>query len=130
MSAPRITSLLFAIVVLSVYVTACAPPETDESTEATARASNKLNWTARTETGVYGYLVYRSEDRAGPFRRIHPGVVRVPADRIDKHAYTFSDEEVTPGVTYYYYLDAVSDAGLKQRFSGIISRTTAEVPDS
>lgn len=116
----------FAIALLAFQATACSGPDSDDAVNARQGVSNTLNWTARTEAGVYGYLVYRSEDRAGPYRRVELSVVRVPADGLDRHAYSFVDRQVVPGVTYYYYLDAVSDSGLKQRFSGIISRTTAE----
>ena len=129
MSAQRHASLL-AAVAFALCFASCSTPESGDAIDASPPLSNTLNWTARPERGIYGYLVYRSDDRAGPFRRIDASVVRVPADGLDKHSYTFSDEDVTAGVTYYYYLDVVSDAGLKQRFSGIISRTAAEVPDS
>ena len=38
--------------------------------------------------------------------------------------YSWVDDAVESGKTYYYYLDAVSLTGIKQRFSGIIDRTT------
>ena len=79
---------------------------------------------------VHGYLIYRSLDRSGPFRRINDAIVRVPMDGVNPHKYSYSDEQVEPGVTYYYYLDVVSEAGIKQRFSGIIARTTDESPGS
>jgi hypothetical protein len=95
-----------------------------------ATPGNTLSWTAGEERGVHGYLIYRALDRSGPFRRINDAIVRVPNDGVDPHRYTYVDEQVEPGVTYYYYLDVVSEAGIKQRFSGIISRTTPESPGS
>lgn len=89
-------------------------------------ARNTLSWTAATEAGVYGYLVYRSEDRAGPYLRVNPEIVHVPEDGAEQHSYTWVDENVEPGRTYYYYLDVVTVGGIKNRFSGIISRTTPE----
>lgn len=85
---------------------------------------NTLNWQAATEQGVFGYLVYRSENREGPFRRINDRIVRVPVDVLDRHAYSFVDDNVESGKTYYYYLDVVLVTGVKQRFSGIIDKTT------
>lgn len=87
-------------------------------------ARNTLNWQAATEEGLFGYLVYRSENRDGPFRRTNEQIIRVPADRLDQHDYSWVDGDVESGKTYYYYLDAVSVTGIKQRFSGIIDRTT------
>ena len=85
---------------------------------------NTLSWTAATEQGVFGYLVYRSDQRDGPFRRLNERIVRVPGDGLEQHSYTYEDRAVEPGRTYYYYLDVISRAGAKQRFSGVISKTT------
>lgn len=87
-----------------------------------------LRWTAGSEAGAYGYLVYRAEDRSGPFIRVNDAVIRVPTDGEDRHSYEFADAGLTPGKTYYYYLDVVSREGVKQRFSGIQSKQ-AELGD-
>ncbi len=85
-----------------------------------------LAWTARSEEGVYGYLVYRSPRREGPYRRINPEIIHArhvtpPATS----SYRFVDAEVEPGRTYYYYLDTVSLSGVKQRLSGVVTKETA-----
>jgi hypothetical protein len=85
-------------------------------------ATATLKWRAASEIGVYGYLIYRAEDRAGPFQRVNETIVRVPADGASEHSYTYTDDDVVPGQTYFYYLDAVSTQGVKQRFSGILSK--------
>lgn len=90
-----------------------------------SEASNTLKWEASAERGVYGYLIYRADDRAGPFRRINSHVVRVPQDTDESHRYTYVDETVEPGRTYHYYLDAVAKTGTKQRFSGIVTKTAS-----
>ena len=91
-----------------------------------SEARNTLSWTAATEIGIYGYLIYRSGDRAGPYLRVNPEIVHVPDDGAEQHSYTWVDKDVEPGKTYYYYLDVVTVGGIKNRFSGIISRTTPE----
>jgi hypothetical protein len=88
----------------------------------------RLRWKARTEENVYGYLVYRAAQRAGPYQRLGESVVRTVKDGDDKDTdgYQFIDRDVEPGKTYYYYLDAVSRSGIKQRFSGVLSRKIAD----
>jgi hypothetical protein len=83
-----------------------------------------LSWTARREEGVYGYLVYRSDRREGPFRRISPEIIHVRdgSEAPGVGSYRFVDEGVEPGRTYYYYLDAVLTTGHKQRLSGVIRK--------
>ena len=85
-------------------------------------ASSTLKWRAASEAGIYGYLIYRAEDRVGPFQRVNQAIVRVPADGAEEHRYAYVDDDLVPGQTYYYYLDAVSTGGVKQRFSGILSK--------
>ncbi len=99
-------------------------PSTGAPDTAADEVVNTLSWTAATEQGVFGYLVYRSDQRDGPFRRLNERIVRVPDDDLEQHSYTYEDRAVEPGRTYYYYLDVVSRAGAKQRFSGVISKTT------
>lgn len=112
---------LLGLLLFLVIATSCGGPS---GPPATSTPSNTLEWTAETERGVYGYLIYRSENRDGPFTRINTTIVRVPDDREQRHAYTWVDSDVEPGTLYYYYLDAVSMQGVKQRFTGVLSRET------
>jgi len=85
-----------------------------------------LRWTASQEDGVYGYLVYRADRRAGPFRRVNREIIHVQRGQPEAAgAYRFVDTAVEPGRTYFYYLDVVSMGGLKQRLSGVISKEVA-----
>jgi hypothetical protein len=50
----------------------------------------------------------------------------VPGDGAESHGYTYDDRDVVPGRTYFYYLDALAETGTKQRFSGVVSKTTPD----
>jgi hypothetical protein len=96
------------------------PPAADGSPEVV------LQWSARNEEGVYGYLVYRSLRREGPYRRINPEIIHARHEESPAtSSYRFADTEVEPGRTYYYYLDTVSESGIKQRLSGVITKEVA-----
>ena len=94
-----------------------APPTT-----GSARRQAVLRWVARDETDVYGYLVYRSPRREGPYTRVNERAVSVVGDGAAEHAYEFVDRDVEAGTTYYYYLDLVTRAGAKRRFSGVVEK--------
>jgi hypothetical protein len=81
----------------------------------------RLTWEARQEKDTYGYLVYRSDRREGPFRRVNPEIVRVSA-AAGPHVYTYLDEQVEPGHTYYYYLESMGRGGTKSRLSGVMAK--------
>lgn len=103
-----------------------ASAESAPATVEQCQPSAKLAWRAKAETGIYGYLVYRSADRQGPFVRRNQAIVK--AEGVDENGvgqYVFVDCEVEAGKTYYYYLDYVTNTGLKVRFSGVQTKTIA-----
>lgn len=109
-----------------------APLPADEAAQpaptatAALSAAVVLEWSARNEEGVYGYLVYRSLRREGPYRRVNADIIHARhAPPPATSSYHFADTEVEPGRTYYYYLDTVSQSGLKQRLSGVIAKEVA-----
>ena len=94
-----------------------APQAADSASRAT------LTWQAANEGKTYGYLVYRAIRREGPFHRINRGIVHVPEDGQKVHQYTFVDADVVGGNTYYYTIETVSQSGIKESFSGVVSKT-------
>lgn len=87
-----------------------------------------LRWKAADASGNYGYLVYRSASRLGPYLRINAQIVPTPQDGAKEHEYVFEDLNVEPGATYYYYLDTIDTAGVKKRFSGVLPKTVEAAP--
>jgi hypothetical protein len=89
-------------------------------------AENKLVWQVRKTKGIYGYLVYRSDQRQGPFLRINPVTVRTQVGADGEEAkFEFVDRDVVAGKTYYYFIDAVGTNARKQRLSGVMQKTVA-----
>jgi fibronectin type 3 domain-containing protein len=75
-----------------------------------------LFWSASPENDVAGYLVYRSTDPNQP----KPWALLTQALLTRT---TFTDENVDPGKTYYYYVIAVDTAGNKSQPSEVVSET-------
>lgn len=83
-----------------------------------------LKWTARNDGSLYGYMIYRSADRAGPFRRVNARPIPAMAGNpTEPSKYTFTDEDVEPGKTYYYYIDSLSKSGTQMRLSPVLSKS-------
>ncbi|MEZ5461028.1 hypothetical protein [Dokdonella sp.] len=86
----------------------------------------RLHWKAANDESIYGYMVYRANDRAGPYRRItakplpkqHMATMATP-----EGGQVFVDENVEPGKTYYYYIDTIARNGTQQRLSPVLSKT-------
>ena len=87
----------------------------------------RLTWEVRQEQETYGYLVYRSDRREGPFRRVNRDIVRVSRGA-ESHVYSYVDETVAPGHTYYYYLESIGRGGTKSRLSGVMTKVIPEAP--
>jgi hypothetical protein len=81
----------------------------------------RLTWEAHQEKDTYGYIVYRSDRREGPFLRVSPEILRV-ATGPEPHVYRYVDEQVEPGQTYYYYLESMGRGGTKSRLSGVMAK--------
>ena len=92
------------------------------SPPAPSPTSVTLQWKARNESGIYGYLVYRGDRPSGPFVRVNTRIIPAVGRTGEVESYAFVDDGVQPERTYYYYLDAVDTAGLKKRFTEVKAR--------
>ena len=76
-----------------------------------------LFWPANPEPDVAGYNIYRSTD---------PNLPRTSWTKLTSTLYTrttFTDENVEVGKTYYYYIEAVDNAGNVSAPSDVVSET-------
>lgn len=83
-----------------------------------------VRWKATAEDRAFGYIVYRSTDRGGPFVRLNPAIVRVS----EGGSYAYPDAAVEAGQTYFYYVDSVDNDGRKVRLTGVLSATAKAAP--
>jgi hypothetical protein len=98
-------------------------PTTDPPSQSPSGSQGvTLQWKARNESGIHGYLIYRSDKPSGPFVRVNRKIVRAAGGDGVIRSYSFVDEGVEPQRTYYYYLDAVDRSGLKKRFTDVKAR--------
>lgn len=117
--------VLFIAAFIAVGFVAAAETAPSTGGDPSPTESITLKWTARNENSVYGYLIYRADRRQGPFLRINTEIVHVdePATDDASSSYEYIDATVTPGSTYFYYLDTISKGGIKARLSGVIKKT-------
>lgn len=126
----RAPVLFLAAVIAAGFVAATETAPTTAA-EPSATDSITLKWEARNENAVYGYLIYRADRRQGPFLRINTEILHVEEPAMDdaSSSYEYIDATVTPGSTYFYYLDTISKGGFKTRFSGVIKKTAPGTPE-
>lgn len=77
-----------------------------------------LKWSASNESGIHGYIVYRSNSETGPFLRV--SAESIPAQNVEGGSsfYQWRDTSAESGKTYWYYVGLVRNNGSKQQLSG------------
>ncbi len=89
--------------------------------EATRGADYKhtLKWSTASEVNNFGYDVYRSTNKAGPFKRITEQPVPGAGTTDSPSYYQFVDATIDPREIYYYYIESISLDGVREKFTPI-----------
>ncbi|MBI5648867.1 MAG: hypothetical protein HZC40_00210 [Chloroflexi bacterium] len=93
-----------------------------------APSTVSIKWSTKREIKTAGYLIYRAENRAGPFLQITRE--RIPAinDPYLGGTYVYTDTETIAGITYYYQLEDVALDGTRTRQDPITVTARAASP--
>jgi len=74
-----------------------------------------VKWRTESEINNLGFDVYRSESRDGKYVKVNPAYIKGAGTDGTPHDYQFVDESTIVGKTYYYYLEAISFSGERER---------------
>lgn len=66
-----------------------------------------VEWRTETEMNSAGFNIYRATAKDGPYTKVNDRLIAGQGSPSSGAAYTFVDESVRPGVTYYYRLEDV-----------------------
>lgn len=80
----------------------------------------KVEWTTASELNTAGFNLYRGERAGGPFERVNKQLIPASPDPLSGGEYAYLDQQVIPGVTYYYELEEVNLDGGKERFGPVV----------
>jgi hypothetical protein len=78
-------------------------------------ASVTVEWTTASEVDHAGFNLYRSESPDGPWAKLNQELIPPSGDPIVGGKYSYVDDAVGPGRTYYYQLEDVSLNGSSTR---------------
>jgi hypothetical protein len=85
-----------------------------------ASLSNTVKWSTASEVNNFGYDVYRSESRDGPYQRITPQPI-LGQDTTDLLTeYEYADHTIAPDTLYFYYVQSISMEGKRKRITPVI----------
>ena len=87
-----------------------SPVSVQERTEQGAL----IRWTTQSELENAGFNVLRSDTKAGTFKVVNPRMLQGAGTTSERHTYQYVDTTAKAGVVYYYRLEEVSFAGVRQ----------------
>ena len=85
-----------------------------------------LQWTTESEVDNAGFYIYRSQTKDGEFKVVNPQMIQGAGTTGERNEYTWTDTTAKPNVVYYYRIEDVSHAGVREqlatvRLDGLIS---------
>jgi hypothetical protein len=80
---------------------------------------NTLKWSTASELDNFGYDVYRSEHKNGPFTKLTKEPIAGAGTSDLPSYYEYTDTSIEPYKRYYYYIESISMNGKRNRFTPI-----------
>lgn len=106
--------MLFATLALAIY-----------AWRLSRQASIVVEWSTGSETDTVGFNVYRSDTEDGAGQKINLELIPASNDPLAGSQYHFDDGGVSPGKTYYYFLEALDSSGSASRDGPAIVKAVA-----
>ena len=70
-----------------------------------------VEWTTASELDTVGFNLLRAETQEGPFEQINSHLVPAGSDSLSGSNYSFTDNSVKDGITYFYMLEEIEITG-------------------
>ena len=80
---------------------------------------NRVRWATASEVENYGFDVYRAERAEGPFARVNERTIAGGGTTDTPRSYEFVDTPIDPSRVYFYYVESISLAGARERFTPV-----------
>ena len=78
-----------------------------------------LKWTTESEVDNAGFFIYRSEKRDGNFKVVNPTMIQGAGTTGERNEYTWTDTSAKPNTVYYYRIEDVSHAGVREQLATV-----------
>lgn len=85
------------------------------------RVFNNVHWTTASEEQNFGYDVFRSVvGEKGPFDKLTKQPMLGNGTTDETHEYKYSDDAIDPCKDYWYYVESITNSGVREKFTPII----------
>ncbi len=84
-----------------------------------SNAGVSLKWITESEVDNAGFYIYRSETKDGDFKVVNPSMIQGAGTTSERNAYTWTDTTAKPNVAYYYRIEDISHAGVREQLATV-----------
>jgi hypothetical protein len=81
--------------------------------------SNTIKWSTASEVENFGYDVFRGDKEEGPFTRLNAKTIAGAGTVDEPRAYQYVDATIEAGKAYWYYVESISLAGVREKFTPV-----------
>ena len=81
-----------------------------------------LKWITESEVDNAGFYIYRSETKNGQFKVLNPAIIQGAGTTSERNEYTWTDTTAKPNVAYYYRIEDISHAGVREQLATVRMR--------
>ena len=78
-----------------------------------------LKWTTESEVDNVGFYIYRSTTKYGEFKVVNPTMIQGAGTTGERNEYTWTDATAKPNTVYYYRIEDVSHAGVREQLATV-----------
>lgn len=98
------------------------------SGDTTLKGTITLKWRTESEQENYGFNIYRSLSKDGPWEKVNPEVVPGHGTTSEPHEYKFVDTHIFKFTQYYYQLEEIDLSGNTKRLPYTIKGMDKKTP--
>ena len=81
--------------------------------------NNTIKWSTASEVENFGYDVFRGDKEEGPFTKLNAKIIAGAGTVDEPRYYQYVDETIEVGKEYWYYVESVSLAGVREKFTPV-----------
>ena len=96
---------------------------------AADRVTNTARWTTASEADTFGYDVYRGDSENGKFVRVSKKPILGHGTTSETNKYEFVDDTIDPCKDYWYYVEEITTAGERVKFTSVFKAKAKRQPD-
>ena len=78
-----------------------------------------IKWATESELDNAGFNILRSDSESGPFQVVNATLIRGAGTTGERRTYTWTDTTARPDAVYYYQIEDVSFAGVRDRSAAV-----------